>query len=137
MRFLMTFAAAAALGAAAVVAAPVQKPDTSRADKNRLAYEKLLAGKTPGKPQDCIDTRWTRPQLTAYEGKLLYRVSRKLVYVTDTGGGCEAVARGDTIITRQFQTQLCRGDIAQTMNLPSGIFSGSCAMGAFVPYRSQ
>lgn len=135
MRFLITFAAAAALGAAAVVAAPVQKPD--RPDKNRIAYEKLLAGKTAGKPQDCIDTRWTRPQLTAYDGKLLYRVSGKLVYVTDTGGGCEAVSRGDAIITRQYQTRLCRGDIAQTMNLQANIPSGSCAMGPFVPYRSQ
>lgn len=135
MRFLITFAAAAALGAAAVVAAPAQKRD--RPDKNRIAYEKLLAGKVAGKPQDCIDTRWTRPQLTAYGGKLLYRVSRKLVYVTDTGGGCEAVARGDTIVTRQFQTRLCRGDIAQTIDLPARIPSGSCAMGSFVPYRSQ
>ncbi|VXC59629.1 hypothetical protein [Sphingomonas sp. 8AM] len=135
MRFLMTFAAAAALGAAAVVAAPVQKTD--RPDKNRVAYEKLLAGKTAGKPQDCIDTRFTRPQLTAYNGKLLYRVSGKLVYVTDTGGGCEAVSRGDVIITRQYQTRLCRGDIAQTMNLQANIPSGSCAMGQFVPYRSQ
>ncbi|KTT70886.1 hypothetical protein NS334_11610 [Sphingomonas endophytica] len=115
----------------------MQKRATSRADKDRVAYEKLLAGKTPGKPLDCIDTRRTRPQLTAYGDKLIYRVSRKLVYVTDTGGGCEAVSRGDTIITRQFQTQLCRGDIARTVNLPAGIPSGSCAMGAFVPYRSQ
>ena len=135
MRFLMTFAAAAALGAAAVVAAPIQKPQ--KPDRNQIEYEKLLAGKTPGKPQDCIDTRWTQPQLTAYQGKLLYRVSKKLVYVTDTGGGCEAVARGDTIVTRQFQTRLCRGDIAQTVNLPARIPSGSCAMGEFVPYRSQ
>jgi hypothetical protein len=135
MRYLMTFAAAAALGAAAVVAAPAQKP--ARPDRDRIAYEKLLAGKTPGPAQHCIDTRWTRPQLTAYQGKLLYRVSKKLVYVTDTGGGCEAVTRGDTIVTRQFQTQLCRGDIAQTVNLPARIPSGSCAMGDFVPYRSQ
>ncbi|MFK3890053.1 hypothetical protein [Sphingomonas sp. NPDC079357] len=135
MRFLITFAAAAALGAVAVVAAPVQK--ANRPDKNRIAYEKLLAGKTAGKPQDCIDTRFTRPQLTAYDGKLLYRVSGKLVYVTETGGGCEAVSRGDAIITRQYQTRLCRGDIAQTMNLQANIPSGSCAMGQFVPYRSQ
>jgi hypothetical protein len=135
MRYLMTFAAAAALGAAAVVAAPAQKP--AKPDRDRIAYEKLLAGKTPGPAQNCIDTRWTRPQLTAYQGKLLYRVSKKLVYVTDTGGGCEAVTRGDTIVTRQFQTQLCRGDIAQTVNLPARIPSGSCAMGDFVPYRSQ
>lgn len=135
MRFLVTFAAAAALGAVAVVAAPTQKPE--KPDKHRIEYEKLLAGKTAGKPQDCIDTRFTQPQLSAYDGKLIYRVSKKLVYVTDTGGGCEGVARGDTIVTRQFQTRLCRGDIAQTVNLPARIPSGSCAMGAFVPYRSQ
>jgi hypothetical protein len=130
MRFLPTFAAAAALSAGAIAAAPRDRaPDA--------AYQKLIAGKTAGQPQDCIDTRFTRPQLSASGTKLLYRVSDKLVYVSETGGGCENVGRGDALVTRQFQTRLCRGDIAQTIDLPARIPTGSCALGAFVPYRAR
>lgn len=129
MRFLPTFAAAALLSAGAMAAAPRDRaPDAD--------YQKLIAGKTAGRPQECIDTRFTRPDLSAYGTKLVYRVSNKLVYVSETGGGCERVRRGDTLVTRQFQTRLCRGDIAQTVDLPARIPTGSCALGAFVPYRA-
>jgi hypothetical protein len=129
MRFLFTFAAAALLGAGAIAAVPRDRaPDAD--------YQKLITGKTAGKPQDCIDTRVTRPDLSAYGTKLVYRVSNKLVYVSETGGGCENVRRGDALVTRQFQTRLCRGDIAQTVDLPASIPTGSCALGAFVPYRA-
>ncbi|WP_132909736.1 hypothetical protein [Sphingomonas sp. BK235] len=130
MRFLSTFAAAAALSAGAIAAAPRDRSPEAE-------YQRLIAGKTAGKPQDCIDTRFTNPQLSAAGTKLIYRVSNKLVYVSETGGGCENVRRGDTLVTRQFQTRLCRGDIAQTIDLPARIPSGSCALGAFVPYRAQ
>lgn len=133
MRYLITFIAAGVLGAAAVVAAPAQDSP----DRAAVAYAELIDGKTPEKPTSCIDTRFTKPQLTAYGSRLLYRVSSKLVYVNDTRGGCEGVARGDTLVTRQYQTRLCRGDIAQTVNMPSGMFTGSCALGDFIPYRSK
>ena len=139
MRFLISFAAAAALSGLAVVGAQAQREPArgSVAGKAAAEYDRLLAGKTPGKPETCIDTRFNNPRLTAYDGKLIYRVSSKLVYVTDTGGGCSNVARGDTLVTRQFQGRLCRGDIAQTVNLPIGMPTGSCAMGDFIPYRSK
>lgn len=133
MRYLITFIAAGVLGAAAVVAAPTQQ----QPDRAAVAYAELIDGKTPDKPMACIDTRFSKPQLSAYGSRLMYRVSRKLVYVNDTRGGCEGVSRGDTLVTRQHQTRLCRGDIAQTVNLPSGMFTGSCALGEFVPYRSK
>lgn len=100
-------------------------------------YARLLAGKTAEKPVDCIDTRFNRPSLSAYDGKLVYKVSNKLVYVSDTAGGCQAVARGDTLVTNQFQQRLCRGDLARTVDLRTGINSGSCAIGPFTPYRAK
>ncbi|MGK6324975.1 hypothetical protein ACMGDM_18075 [Sphingomonas sp. DT-51] len=130
MRFLPIFAATAMLSAGAIVAAPRDRASDA-------AYQKLIAGKTPGKPVSCIDTRLTQPQLSAAGTKLIYRVSNKLVYVNETGGGCENVRRGDALVTRQFQTRLCRGDIAQTVDLPARIPTGSCALGAFVPYQAK
>lgn len=118
---------------AAVAAGAATPPDTSRAATD---YAKAIAGKTPGKPVDCIDTRFSRPSLSAYGDKLIYRVDRKLVYINQTAGGCGGVARGDTLVTRQYQTRLCRGDIAQTVDLPVGMQTGGCALGAFTPWSA-
>lgn len=100
-------------------------------------FQQLIAGRTAGTPVDCIDTRFTRPSLKAYGDRLVYTVDRKLLYVSDTHGGCAAVARGDTLVTRQFQQRLCRGDLARTVDLPTGINTGACAIGAFTPYRAR
>jgi hypothetical protein len=121
-----------------VVAAIGTGAQASRGKDSRAAeYARLLAGKTAERPVDCIDTRFTRPSLTAYGDKLVYKVSNKLVYVSDTAGGCQAVARGDTLVTNQFQQRLCRGDLARTVDLRTGINTGSCAIGAFTPYRAR
>jgi hypothetical protein len=134
MRSLTIFAGAAAIGAAvAAVAAPTPTPRP----KAQEAYARLLAGKTAGEPVSCIDTRVQQPQLSAYGTKLIYRMSRNLVYVSETQGGCEGVARGDALVTRQFQTRLCQGDIARTIDFPARVETGSCALGQFVPYRAQ
>lgn len=106
----------------------------AKRDTPELAYRKLIAGKVAGKPQSCIDTRFRQPQLSAYGNKLIYRVSDRLVYVNETSGGCEGVARGDALISRQYQTRACSGDIARTVQLPPNVPTGSCALGMFTPY---
>lgn len=130
MRKLLIFLAAASVGASVAVAGQ------DRESKAARDYAALLKGKEPGKPVDCIDTRFQRTTLSAYGDKLIYRVDRDLVYVNDTGGGCANVARGDALITQRYQTRACRGDIAQTVSLPPGAFTGSCALGSFTPYRT-
>ncbi|SEL96953.1 hypothetical protein SAMN05216382_3012 [Sphingomonas palmae] len=106
----------------------------AKRDTPELAYQKLIAGKVAGKPQSCIDTRFRQAQLSAYGDKLIYRVSDKLVYVSQTTGGCERVAQGDALVTRQYQTRTCSGDIATTVQPVPGITTGSCALGDFTPY---
>lgn len=130
MRKVLMFLTAVIAGAGVAGAAQ------DRWDKAEQAYTKALAGKVAGKPVDCIDTRRGNVSLSAYRDKLVYTVDRKLVYVNQTTGGCEGVARGDTLVTRQFQTRACRGDIAQTVSLPPRIPTGSCALGSFTPYRA-
>lgn len=127
---LLTISAAAlASGITGVALAAKETP--------AVAYEKLLSGKTPGETVDCIDTRNTNAHVKAYGSKLTYRFSDKLVYVSETGGGCQRVERGDILVTRQFQQRLCRGDIATTIDPASRFYTGSCALGNFTPYRSQ
>lgn len=132
--FLISFTLATGLGATAMAAAP-QAP--SRTERDRVRLEGELAKLTPQPTVDCIDTRWGRTSLRAVGDKLIYRVSAKRIYVSDTAGGCERVARGDTLVTRQFGTRLCSGDIATTVDLVSRIPTGSCAIGRFTPYTGS
>lgn len=135
MRKSLIFLIAAGAGAATFAAgAGVSQDRPSRAEAD---YRKLVAGKTPGKPVSCIDTRFTRPSLSAYGDKLIYRVNSNLVYVSETNGGCSNVARGDALVTQRFQTRQCRGDIATTVDTVSRFPTGGCALGPFTPYRTR
>jgi hypothetical protein len=100
--------------------------------QEKLAKE--LAGLVPGKPETCIN-QFPQKQSSGFGATILYRVNSKLVYRNDTVGGCEGIARGDILVTRTPSGQLCRGDIAQTIDQTSRFPTGSCSFGDFVPYR--
>lgn len=104
------------------------------AARDRAELDRQLAGLVPGKPQRCIDSRRYQDS-TRIGDKILYRAGHGNVVVTDTGGGCFGLRRGDAIVTRSFSGQWCRGDIVETVDLSSHTHSGSCAFGDFVPYR--
>lgn len=105
-------------------------------DKQAAELDKALAGKVPGEKQSCIN-REPQTNLTVISNNvLLYRVSRKLVYKNELIGSCNGLTYGDTMIVRSFGSQLCRGDFTTTANLQTGITSGACALGDFIPYRT-
>ncbi len=135
MKTLISIALAAAAGAAAMSAAGAEekKPGNS-AQRQQARLQEELSRLKPQKTVDCIDTRFRNVTLQAIGSKLIYRESRNRIYVSDTTGGCETVARGDTLVTRQFGTRLCRGDIAQTIDRVARFPTGSCAIGTFTPY---
>jgi len=119
--------------AAAGIAAPAASIDRSTAEER---FAKLTAGLIPGEPIQCINERLPATQVEAVGSRLIYKVNRKLVYVNETAGGCEAVARGDALVTNSFGTRLCRGDTSRTVDLSTNATTGSCAFGLFIPYRA-
>lgn len=100
----------------------------------QVSLDKELAGLVPGKPQECLD-QFRSQQMIGYGPTIVYKVSRGLKYRSDTAGGCERIGRGDVLVTRSYSGRLCRGDIGQTFDPVSRFPTGSCSMGAFVPYR--
>jgi hypothetical protein len=44
------------------------------------------------------------------------------------------VSRGNALVTRTTETRLCRGDIAQVVDVASRTTLGSCSFGDFTPY---
>ena len=131
MRWLLVLPAFALIGSIAPTSANTRDDNERARQEAKLAV--ALKGLTAGKPQNCISLRET--QGTERVGdKIIYRVSHRRAYVTDTGGGCFGLERGDIIVTRTYSDRLCRGDIAQTFDPYVNIQSGSCAIGSFTPY---
>lgn len=136
-KILIPFALAAAAGAAAMStanAAGERKPGPYA--REQMQIEKELSRLKPQASVDCIDTRFRNVSLRAVGNKLVYRESRNRIFVSETAGGCENVARGDALVTRQFGPRLCRGDIATTLDRAARFETGSCAIGPFTPYTA-
>ena len=122
------------------LAACAQSPaETARAEQAaqaaQIGLNKALSSLTPGATSSCMPINYQESHIEAYGPTILYRIGRGLVYRTDTAGGCERIARGDILVTRQVQGRPCRGDIATTVDRTSRSFTGSCSFGDFTAYR--
>ena len=95
-----------------------------------------LAGLVPGEPTSCLPAPG-RSQLSSkgYGATIIYSASPTLKYRNDTTGGCERLARGDTLVTITPQTRVCRGDIATVLDRNSRFNVGSCSFGDFTRYE--
>ncbi len=104
--------------------------------KQSAKLEKALEGKVAGEKINCI-SRQPQTNLTAISNNVvLYRVSRKLVYKNELIGSCNGLTRDDIIVTQSWGSQMCRGDLTRTVDRMSGMLSGACALGDFIPYRA-
>lgn len=131
---LIPFGLAAAAGVAAMTAATAADKPANSQQRLQARFQEEVAQLKPQAPVECIDTRFRNVSLTAVGNKLIYRESRNKIYVNETAGGCENVARGDALVTRQFGTRLCRGDIATTVDRVARFQTGTCSLGRFTPY---
>ena len=119
--------------------APTTAETAAVTERAALAEDKLataLAGLVPGTTSSCLPTLGrTQVQSQGYGRTILYKVSDRLVYRSDTSGGCERLARGDVLVTRQPTGRLCSGDIATTLDPIARFQTGSCSFGPFTEYR--
>lgn len=105
-------------------------------EKQAAKLETALADKVAGEPVSCI-SRYPQANLTAIsDSVLLYRVNGRLIYRNDLIGSCQGLARGDTLIVTSWSSQYCRGDMAKSADLMTGMVTGACALGSFTPYRT-
>jgi len=101
--------------------------------QDKLAKE--LAGLVPGQPQACLPTYRSQDMVPIDDDTILFRVGKNLVYRNELNGACTTPGSGYTLVTRSTSTGLCRGDIAQIVDLHSHVVVGSCSFGDFIPYR--
>jgi hypothetical protein len=107
-------------------------------EKQTALLAKELDGKTPGKPVNCISDFQGTNVIRISDDILLYRVSGNLVYKNNLRSTCPGLARdNDIIVSEQFSSQKCRGDLLRLVDRTSGIQGPVCSLGEFVPYRKD
>jgi hypothetical protein len=118
--------------------APVDSTPKPLTEKQSIVLAKELDGKTAGEPLRCISDYNATNLIRVSDDMLLYRVSSKLVYQNKLRGTCSGLARdSDIIVSEQFGSQKCKGDILRLVDRTSGIQGGFCSLGDFVPYRKD
>lgn len=116
--------------------APMDSTPKPLTDKQGIVLAKELDGKVAGEPLRCISDFNAANLIRVSDDILLYRVSSKLVYKNNLKGTCSGLARdSDIIVTEQFGSQKCNGDIIRLVDRTSGMQGGFCSLGDFVPYR--
>lgn len=107
-------------------------------DKQAETLNKQLEGKVAGAPQNCISDFNADNMIRVSDDILLYRVSGNLVYRNNLRSSCPGLARdSDIVVTEQFGSQKCRGDILKLVDRTSGIPGPFCSLGQFIPYRKE
>ncbi len=130
MRLMMIPIATIALGACTT--GPEQM---TRSESDQRVYDKALAGKIAGKAESCLPTYRSNDMTVVDDHTILFREGRT-TWVNSTLGRCSSLGNsGYALVTRNFNSQLCRGDIATVTDVSTGMTVGSCALGDFVPYR--
>ena len=137
MRFIHSAAFILPL-AIATSCAPVDSTPKPLTDKQAQLLEKQLGDKVAGKPVNCISDFNGTNLIRVSDDILLYRVSGNLVYQNKLRSSCPGLARdNDIIVTEQFSSQKCRGDLVRLVDRVSGIQGPVCSLGEFVPYRKE
>ena len=124
--------------AALVASCSAPSPQQIAAAQSREVadLQRALNGAVPaGPPVSCLPNTRSDGQINVSDNIILFR-SGATLYRNDPPGGCTNLGRGNySLVTRSISPTLCRGDIAQVVDLTTGAMVGSCVLSDFVPYR--
>jgi hypothetical protein len=117
-----------------VAAGCAMQEGVERAGPDESAIAEAVQGRVAGPAVACVSQRGLRNSRTI-AGALLFEGPGDIVYVNRGAGGCQALAFGRAIRTRNPTGSLCSGDIVTAFEPVSGVEYGGCSLGEFVPYR--
>lgn len=133
----MTLVSAAAalmiMIAAPAPAAAVGDAQTT-VERGEAKLAKLLAGRTPGKPVDCLSLRTLGSSEIVEDTAIVYG-SGRTIYVNRLGEGTSwSIDDDDILVTDTRGSQLCSIDTVRLVDRTSQRPSGFVSLGKFVPY---
>lgn len=142
IRFNAATASAAFCGAAALTlltGAPATAGDASpdeagqELSKGEARLAKMLEGREAGEPVNCINSL-AHQRVTTIDDTAYVYGRGKTIYVQRTTRP-QDIDRDDVLVLERFSgSQLCRQDIANTVERYSGFFTGAVRFEDFVPY---
>lgn len=116
---------------AAALTGPVVQAKPRLTPEQRL--DKLLEGRTAGKPQSCISSFDTR-DLQVLDGVALVYRSGSTLYV-NRPDNAEDLDSDDIMVTRTHGSQFCRLDMVNMVDRTGHFTTGFISLGDFVPYK--
>ena len=132
MRYLVPLLAGLAVSACTATS-PAET--AAIAARSQARFAELTAGKVAGAPTNCLPPYRQNDMVVIDDNTIAFRDGRSRVYVNHLNGGCNNLESGHyALVTHPLTGQLCRGDIAQVVDLTNRITVGSCVIGDFVPY---
>jgi len=105
---------------------------TGSAQAAQPSLDKVLAGRTAGKPTSCIQQNFIDSSDT-FDGAILYRMKSGPDYL-NRPDQCSQLRPGRGLVSRTPTTSICRGDIIQVVDFASHFNYGACGLGDFIPY---
>ena len=116
-----------------LVAASAMAADSDSASREARDLGKALAGRTAGKPFDCIDPAWAGSPQAIGNRTLIYRDTARVLR-NDLPAACPGLD-DDSIIVSEVHGQLCSGDLFYTLQRGGSRIPGPrCRLGKFTPY---
>ena len=94
--------------------------------------DKILAGRTPGRPTSCIQQNFIDDS-QIFDGAILYHMKGGPDYL-NRPAQCSQLRPNRGLVSSTPSTSICRGDIVQVVDFTSHFNYGSCGLGDFIPY---
>lgn len=122
--------------AGAVLSSCAAAPQPGRSAQAESHFQQLLAGKVAGRSAACLPSYRARDMVVIDDQTIAFRDGGRRVWVTNLSNSCNNLGSGHyALVTRNFSSNLCRGDIAEVADLSTGMTVGSCVLGDFTPYE--
>lgn len=113
-----------------------ERPAQTRANDAQTLADALNGYEQAGPPTDCVAERDLGSNRSVGESAIIFEGKTSLrLWVNTPPAGCPSLNFGRALILKTPSTRLCRGDIADVVDLSSRIHYGSCGLGDFTPYR--
>jgi hypothetical protein len=122
-------AAACLLGAVPAASARPHMPDP----RGEAELGKLLAGRTAGKPTDCIDLRTADNSQVIDHTAIVYR-DGGTIWVNRPRGNLDALDDNSILVTHDFAAQMCSIDPVHLIDRTTRFERGFVVFDKFVPY---
>lgn len=125
---VMAGALAVTLAAGGAIAHDAPKPDV----KAEADLAKMLAGRVPGKPVDCITLDTTQNSTVFPHTAIVYENGGTL-YV-NRPNDADSLDGDQILVTKTWTDQLCRLDIVRLVDRGTRMESGFVGLESFTPY---